>query len=82
MVAVRMARAFNMSVEETARILIRCPMWIREWLRRYDEGRLKGLRDRQMRKVWKYQKSDLEHDNLKSVRLQNHPCQLATANLR
>ena len=42
MVAVRMVRVFNMSVEETASIQIRCPTWVRDWLRRYDEG---GLED-------------------------------------
>ena len=31
-------RVFNMSVEETASIQVRCPTWIREWLRRYDGG--------------------------------------------
>ena len=29
----------NMSVEETASILVRCPTWVRDRLRRYDEGR-------------------------------------------
>ena len=45
MVAVRMVRVRNMSVEETADILVRCSMWVRNWLRRYDEGGLEGLRD-------------------------------------
>ena len=42
MVAVRMVRVRNMPVEETAVILVRCPTWIRNWLRRYYE---KGLQD-------------------------------------
>ena len=45
MVAVRMVRVRNMPVEETADILVRCSMWVRDWLRRYDEGGLEGLRD-------------------------------------
>ena len=45
MIAVRMVRARNISVDETADILIRCPNWVRNWLRRYDEGGLEGLRD-------------------------------------
>ena len=45
MVAVRMVRVLNMSVEETASILVHCPTWVRDWLRRYDEGGLEGLRD-------------------------------------
>ena len=45
MVAVRMVRVRNMPVEETADILVRCPTWVRNWLRRYDEGGLEGLRD-------------------------------------
>ena len=46
MVAVRMVRALDMSVEETADILVRCPTWVRDWLRHYDEDGLEGLRDR------------------------------------
>ena len=38
MVAVRMVRVLDMSVDETADILVRCPMWVRNWLRRYDDG--------------------------------------------
>ena len=45
MVAVRMVRVLNISVEETASILVRCSTWVRDWLRRYDEGGLEGLRD-------------------------------------
>ena len=45
MITVRMVRARNISVDETADILIRCPSWVRDWLRRYDEGGLEGLRD-------------------------------------
>ena len=45
MVAVRMVRALDMSVEETADIPVHCPTWVRDWLRRYDEGGLEGLRD-------------------------------------
>ena len=44
-VAVRMVRVLNMSVDETASILVHCPTWVRDWLRRYDEGGLEGLRD-------------------------------------
>ena len=42
MVAVRMVRVFNMYVEETASIMVRCPTWVHHWLRRYDEGGLEG----------------------------------------
>ena len=45
MVTVRMVRARNMSVSETTDIQGRCPNWVRNWLRRYDEGGLEGLRD-------------------------------------
>ena len=45
MVAVRMVRVLNMSVDETASILVRCPTWVCDRLRRYDEGGLEGLRD-------------------------------------
>ena len=45
MIAVRMVRVRNMSVDETADILVRCPTWVRDQLRRYDEGGLEGLRD-------------------------------------
>ena len=47
MVAVRMVCVLNMSVNETADILVRCPTRVRDWLRRYDEGGLEGLRDLQ-----------------------------------
>ena len=40
MVAVRMVRVLNMSVEETANLQVHCPTWVRDWLRRYDEGGL------------------------------------------
>ena len=43
MVAVRMVRVRNMSVDETADILVHCPTRVRDRLRRYDEGGLKGL---------------------------------------
>ena len=42
MVTVRMVRVLNMSVEETASLQVRCLAWVRDWLRRYDEG---GIRD-------------------------------------
>ena len=45
MVVVRMVRVRHMPVEETADILLRCPTWVRNWLRCYDEGGLEGLRD-------------------------------------
>ena len=38
MVTVRMVRVRNMSVDETADILVHCPTWVRDRLRRYDEG--------------------------------------------
>ena len=41
-VAVRMVRVLNISVDETASILVHCPTWIRDRLRRYDK---EGLRD-------------------------------------
>ena len=40
MIAVHMVRLLNMSVEETADILVRCPTRVRDRLRRYDEGGL------------------------------------------
>ena len=43
--AVRMVHVLNMFVDDTADILIRCPTWVRDWLRRCDDGGLKGLRD-------------------------------------
>ena len=43
MVAVRMVRVRNMPVEETADILVRYPIWIRNWLRRYEDGNLDGF---------------------------------------
>ena len=45
MVAVRMVRVRNMPVDETASIQVHCPTWVRDWLRRYDEGGLESLRD-------------------------------------
>ena len=45
MVAVRMVHVLDMSVDEAANLQVRCPMWIRDWLRRHDEGGLEGLRD-------------------------------------
>ena len=44
-VAVRMVRVLSMPVDETVDILVRCPMWVRNRLRRYDDGGLEGLRD-------------------------------------
>ena len=44
-VAVRMVRVLNMSVDEAASIPVHCPTWVRDWLYRYDEGGLEGLRD-------------------------------------
>ena len=38
-------RVLNMSVDETASILVHCPTWVRDRLRHYDEGGLEGLRD-------------------------------------
>ena len=45
MVAVRMVRVLNMSVEETADNLVRCPSWVRNWLERFEKGGLEGLLD-------------------------------------
>ena len=42
MVAVRMVRVRNMPADEMAGILVHCPMCVRDWLRRYDEGDLEG----------------------------------------
>ena len=42
MVAVRIVRVLNISVEETANLQVHCPTRVRDWLRRYDEGGLKG----------------------------------------
>ena len=50
-VAVRMVRVLNMSVEETASIQVHCPTWIRDRLRRYDEGGLRDLQMRQPRRI-------------------------------
>ena len=44
MVAVRMVRVLNMSADETASILVHCPTRVHNWLRRYDEGGMEGLR--------------------------------------
>ena len=45
MVTVRMVRVRNMSVNETADIQGCSPNWVRNWLRCFDDGGLKGLRD-------------------------------------
>lgn len=45
MLAVRMVLVHNLSVEETTDYLMQCPNWVRNWLRRYDEGGPDGLRD-------------------------------------
>ena len=45
MVAVRMVRVLSISVEEIANLQVHCPTWVRNRLRRYDEGGLEGLRD-------------------------------------
>ena len=45
MLAVRMVRVHNLSVEEAADYMMQCPNWVRNWLRRYDEGGPDGLRD-------------------------------------
>jgi len=45
MLAVRMVRVRNLSVEEAVDYLMQCPNWVRNWLRRYDEGGPDGLRD-------------------------------------
>ena len=33
----RAVRVLDMSVEKAANLQIRCPTWVRDWLRRYDE---------------------------------------------
>ena len=43
MVAVRMVRVLNISVEETANLQVHCPTWVCDWLRHYDEGGLEGF---------------------------------------
>ena len=43
MVTVRMVRVHNMSVEETADILVRFPTWVRNWLHRYEDGNFEGF---------------------------------------
>ena len=48
-----MVRVFNMSVKETANLQVHCPTWVRDWLRRYDEGGLEDLRDLQMQPAQK-----------------------------
>ena len=48
MVAVRMVRVRNMSVDKTADIPVHCPTWVRDWLRRYDDGDLRSSRPFQM----------------------------------
>ena len=45
MVAVRMVCVRNLSMNETVDIQGRSPNLVRNWLRRYDEGGLEGLRD-------------------------------------
>ena len=45
MLAVRMVRVHSLSVEETADYLMQCPNWVRNWLRKCDEGGPDGLRD-------------------------------------
>ena len=48
-----MVRVLNMSVEETANLQVHCPTWVRDWLRRYDEEGLEGIRDLQMQPAQK-----------------------------
>ena len=43
MVAVRMARVLNIFVEKAASLQIRCPTWVREWLRRYNDRDFEGI---------------------------------------
>ena len=45
MVTVCMVRVRNIPVEETADIPVRCPTWVRNRLRRYDDEDLESLRD-------------------------------------
>ena len=51
MVAVRMVRVLNISVEETAGFQVRYPTRIRYRLRRYDERCLEDFRDLAVGKV-------------------------------
>ena len=45
MLAVRMVYVRKAGIDETAAHLMRSARWVRNWLRRYDEGGLEGLRD-------------------------------------
>ena len=45
MLAVHMAYVRKAGIDETAAHLMRSARWVRNWLRRYDEGGLEGLRD-------------------------------------
>ena len=42
MVAARMGRVLNMTVEETADIMVRCPTWVSDRQCRYNEGIIDG----------------------------------------
>ena len=45
MLAVHMVYVRKAGIGETAAHLMRSARWVRNWLRRYDEGGLEGLRD-------------------------------------
>ena len=45
MLAVHIVYARKAGIDETAAHLMRSARWVRNWLRRYDEGGLEGLRD-------------------------------------
>ena len=45
MLAVRMVYVRKAGIDETAAHLMRSARWVRNWLRRYDEVGLEGLRD-------------------------------------
>ncbi len=45
MLAVHMVYVRKAGIDETAAHLMRSARWVRNWLHRYDEGGLDGLRD-------------------------------------
>ena len=45
MLAVHMVYVRKAGIDETAAHLMRSARWVRNWLHRYDEGGLEGLRD-------------------------------------
>ena len=72
MVAVCMVRVRNMSVEETASILVCCPTWVRDRLCRCDEGILKVSGSSQMRPTQKNPEQRHGQHGYKRDRLSQH----------